>query len=81
MHLLKVKLTEKEIIVNGPTLKTQRFFYDEIIKQASVWVPEIKKDDYNATMQGKYNNRTRSKYYEEEANEDLVFIKHLQILL
>ena len=37
------------------------FFYDEIIKQASVWVPEIKKDDYNSVMQGKYNNRTRSK--------------------
>ena len=64
--------------MNGPTLKTQRFLYDEIIKQASVWVPEIKKDDYNSVMQGKYNNRTRSKYYEEEANEDLVFIKHFK---
>ena len=72
------KVKEKEIIVDGPTLKAQRFFYDEIIKQASVWVPEIKKDDYNSVMQGKYNNRTRSKYYEEEANEDLVFIKHFK---
>ena len=76
--IVKGKLTEKEIIVNGPTLKTQRFLYDEIIKQAAVWVPEIKKDDYNSVMQRKYNNRTRSKYYEEEANEDLVFIKHFK---
>jgi len=69
-------LEEKEIRVDGPMLTKQQQFYDQVISQASVWVPKMKTGDFEVIMRKKYENRTKSKNYVEEANEDLVFIKH-----
>ena len=69
-------LKEKEIRVDGPTLTKQQLFYDEIIKQASLWVPKMKPSDFEIIMRKKYDSRTKSKDYVEEANEDRVFIKY-----
>jgi len=69
-------LKEKEIRVDGPTLMNQKAFYDEVIKQASVWIPKMKSPEFDKIMMHKFNNRIQSKDYDEEANEDLVFIKH-----
>jgi hypothetical protein len=69
-------LAEKKIRVDGPTLMNQKAFYDEVIKQASVWIPKMKPADFEIIMRKKYENRTPSEDYDEEASEDLVFIKH-----
>ena len=67
---------EKEIIVDGPTLMNQKAFYDAVISKASVWIPKMKPGDFETIMRKKYENRTQSKNYVEEANEDLVFVKY-----
>jgi hypothetical protein len=69
-------LEEKEIIVDGPTLMNQKAFYDAVISKASVWIPKMKPGDFETIMRKKYENRTQSKNYVEEANEDLVFVKY-----
>ena len=69
-------LKEKEIRVDGPTLMNQKAFYDAVITQASVWIPKMKSVDFEIIMRQKFNNRTQSEDYVEEANEDLVFIKY-----
>ena len=69
-------LKKKEIRVDGPTLMNQKAFYDEVIKQASVWIPKMKGPEFDKIMMQKFNNRTQSEDYVEEANEDLVFIKY-----
>lgn len=69
-------LEEKKIRVDGPTLMNQKLFYDEVIKQASVWIPKMKPADFEIIMRKKYENRTQSEDYDEEASEDFVFIKH-----
>ncbi len=69
-------LKEKEIKITGPTLKKQEPFYDEVIAQASVWIPKMKGPEFERIMMQKFNNRIQSEDYVEEANEDLVFIKY-----
>jgi len=69
-------LKEKEIRVDGPTLRNQKAFYDEVIKQASVWIPQMKSPEFDRIMMQKFNNRTQSTDYDEEASEDRVFIKY-----
>ena len=69
-------LKEKEIRVDGPTLMNQKAFYDAVIIQASVWIPKMKPTDFETIMRKKYENRTQSKNYDEDSNEDLVFIKY-----
>jgi len=69
-------LKEKEIRVDGPTLMSQKAFYDEVIKQASVWIPKMKGPEFDKIMMQKFNNRIQSEDYVEEASEDLVFIKY-----
>jgi hypothetical protein len=54
----------------------QKLFYDEVIKQASVWIPKMKPADFEIIMRKKYENRTQSEDYDEEASEDFVFIKY-----
>ncbi len=65
-----------EIIVNGPTLMKQGPFYDEVMRQAAVWVPRMKKDDFDKVMRMKFEARSYSDDYEEEAAEDMKFIKY-----
>jgi hypothetical protein len=72
------QLIEKEILVDGPTLMKQQLFYDQVISQASVWIPKMKPSDFEIIMRKKYEVRTQSKDYVEEANKDLIFIKHFK---
>jgi len=67
-----------EIIVNGPTLKKQIPFYDEVIKQAKVWVPQMKKNDFDKIMKIKFDARSYSDDYVEEAAEDNKFVKYFE---
>ena len=69
-------LKEKEIRVDGPTLMNQKAFYDAVIIKASVWIPKMKPTDFETIMRKKYENRTQSENYDEDSNEDLVFIKY-----
>jgi len=68
--------TPKEIIVTGPQLMKQNLFYDEVIMQASVWVPRMKPADFEVIMRQKYESRSKSLDYVEEADNRLVFKKH-----
>ena len=70
------EIKEKEIIVDGPTLTKQQMFYDEIIRQASLWVPKMKPKDFETIMRQKYVNRKKSENYVEEADEDFKFKKY-----
>jgi hypothetical protein len=70
------KPTPKEIIVTGPQLMKQNLFYDEVIMQASVWVPRMKPADFEIIMRQKYEARSKSLDYVEEADNKLVFKKH-----
>ena len=70
------KPTPKEIIVTGPQLMKQNLFYDEVITQASVWVPRMKPADFEIIMRQKYESRDKSLDYVEEADNKLVFKKH-----
>ena len=67
---------KKIIRVDGPTLMNKKAFYDEVMAQAQVWIPQMKKDDFDVIMQMKFHARTKSEDYVEEANEDRIFIKH-----
>ena len=66
----------KTIKVNGPTLMNQKLFYDAVVTQAQVWIPKMKTNDFETVMRMKFETRTKAKNYVEEANEDLVFVKH-----
>ena len=72
------KPKQVEIIVTGPTLMKQHLFYDEVISQASVWVPKMKPVEFEKIMRAKFEARGRSENYVEEANEDLKFIKYFK---
>ena len=67
-----------EIIVTGPTLMKQGPFYDEVMKQAQVWIPQMKKNDFDKIMKMKFDARSYSDDYVEEAAEDNKFIKHFE---
>ena len=67
---------EKIIKVNGATLMTKKTFYDAAIEKGQVWLPDMKSPEFIVIMQMKFHARTKSEDYVEEANEDLVFIKH-----
>jgi len=68
----------KEIIIDGPTLMNQKLFYDAVMSQASVWIPKMKVSDFETIMMNKFENRTKSKLYVDEANNDLVFKKYFK---
>ena len=65
-----------EITVKGPTLMKQGLFYDEVMSQAATWVPRMKKNDFDKVMRMKFDARSYSSDYVEEAAEDMVFIKY-----
>jgi hypothetical protein len=69
--------TEKKVVtIDGPTLRNRKLFYDAIISQASVWIPKMKDDEFETVMRMKFESRTLSEYYVEEADEDLKFKKY-----
>jgi hypothetical protein len=70
------ELKEKEIIVTGPTLMNQKLFYDAVISKASVWIPKMKPNDFEAIMRRKFETRSHSNDYVNEAEEDQKFIKN-----
>ena len=67
---------EKEIIVDGPTLMNQKLFYDAVMTQASVWIPKMKVNEFETVMRLKFENRSKSQDYVEEAEEDRKIEKH-----
>ena len=67
-----------QITVNGPTLMKQGPFYDAVIQQAQVWVPRMKKTDFDKIMKMKFDARSYSDDYVEEAKEDMKFIKYFE---
>ena len=71
-------LKEKQIIVDGPTLMNQKAFYDAVIQQAKVWVPKMKATDFDKIMKMKFDARSYSDDYVEEAKEDMKFIKYFE---
>ena len=48
------------------------------MKQAQIWLIKIKDHIFNDMMRKKFNARTQSEDYVEEAAEDMVFIKYFQ---
>ena len=72
---LEDKIITTEIRIDGPTLRNQKLFYDAVMRQAGVWIPNMIPKDYEDIMRKKYESRIKSKEYEDEASEDLVFKK------
>jgi hypothetical protein len=56
----------------------QKLFYDAVMSQASVWIPKMPVVEFETIMLQKFESRTKSKYYVEEANKDLVFKKYFK---
>ena len=75
---LEGKVIEKNIIIPGPTLMNQKLFYDAVMSQGSVWIPKMPVVEFETIMLQKFESRTKSKYYVEEANKDLVFKKYFK---
>ena len=69
-------IIKKDIIIDGPTLRNKRLFYDAVISMASVWIPEMPVKEFETIMMQKFETRTKSIHYVKEANKDLVFIKY-----
>ena len=68
--------TPKEIILDGPTLRNKKLFYDAVISKASVWIPEMPPKDFEVIMRQKYESRKKSEDYVDEADGQLVFKKY-----
>ena len=66
----------KTITVDGPTLMNQGKFYDAVIIQAEVWLPKMKAIQFEEIMKMKFESRTKSQDYVEEADESFVFKKY-----
>ena len=75
---LEGEVLAKIIIIDGPTLMNQKAFYDAVISQAQVWIPKMKSGDFETIMRMKYETRTKSGDYVEEADNNLVFKKHFK---
>ena len=67
-----------DIIVDGPTLMKPMAFYDEVMRQASVFLPKMKPIDFEKIMRKKFDMRTKSEDYVEESSEDLRFLKYFK---
>jgi len=66
-----------KIIVKGAELK-QVPFHDAVMKQAQIWLPKMKKDIFDNIMKKKFDARTQSEEWIEEAAEDMKFIKYFE---
>ena len=68
------KKIEKDITVEGPQLMKKKIFYDEVMKQAAVFLPFMKELDFDKMMMAKFQARTKSQDYDPESSEDVRFI-------
>jgi len=75
---LENEIIKKDIIIPGPTLMNQKLFYDAVMSQASVWIPKMTILEFEKIMMLKFESRTKSKDYVDEANPDLVFKKYFK---
>ena len=73
---LEGKSFTKTIVVDGPTLMNQLKFYDAVVTQAQVWLPKMKAAKFEQIMRMNFESRTKSQDYVDEANNNLVFVKH-----
>ena len=51
--------------MDGPTLRDMKKFYDEVIKQAQIWIPRTKAMDFETIVKNKFEERIKSKDYIE----------------
>ena len=72
---LEDEIITTEIRIDGPTLRNQKLFYDAVMRQAGVWIPNMIPKDYEDIMRKKYESRKKDNEFEDEASEDLVFKK------
>ena len=68
------KKIEKDITIEGPQLMKKKVFYDEVMKQAAVYLPFMKELDFDKMMMAKFQARTKSQDYDPESSEDVRFI-------
>ena len=73
---LENEIFEKTIIVDGQTLMNQKAFYDAVISQAQVWIPKMIPKQFEEIMKMKFETRTQSKDWDDDADNSLVFKKH-----
>ena len=62
--------------MDGPTLRDMKKFYDEVISQASIWIPKMKPVDFEAIVKNKFEERIKAKNYIEGDAKAEVFKKH-----
>jgi hypothetical protein len=70
------KVFTKTITIDGPTLMNQLKFYDAVVTQAQVWLPNMKAVQFEEIMRMKFESRKKSKDYVEESDESNVIKKH-----
>jgi len=68
------KKIETDITVEGPQLMKKKIFYDEVMKQAAVFLPFMKEMDFEKMMIAKFQTRTKAPDYDPESSEDVRFI-------
>ena len=52
----------------------KKIFYDEVMRQAAVFLPFMKETDFDKMMLAKFQARTKSQDYDPESSEDVRFI-------
>jgi hypothetical protein len=66
-----------KITVKGAELKLAPF-HDAVLERAQIWLPKMKKDVFDNIMKKKFDARTQSEEWIEEAAKDMVFIKYFK---
>ena len=64
--LIGGKKIETDITVEGPQLMKKKIFYDEVMKQAAVFLPFMKEMDFEKMMIAKFQARTKATDYDPE---------------
>ena len=72
------KKIEKQIKVKGEHLLKKSVFYDEVIRQASVFLPPMKEIEFIQMMKAKFENRTKSPHFNPVSFEDVRFIEQFE---
>lgn len=72
------KKIEKQIKVKGEHLLKKSVFYDEVIRQASVFLPPMKEMEFIQMMKAKFENRTKSPHFNPVSFEDVRFIEQFE---
>ena len=74
---LEDKIITTEIRVDGPTLRNQKLFYDAVMSQAGVWIPNMIPTDYEDIMRKKYESRIKSKEATKKKPVKTLYLKNV----